>query len=195
MEKQVRKPDEMNSLEYLAEHLWEWGKRGGFRDEFETLKTVSPRLKRFKTLGELLHKIENGAIRVRDKVGTELCRLYSSAVRAKRVTADYSWQYPAKAGLPDYQNRADLRPETITVLLLILWLDLTKLYEELPKTSDDGELFAEIYGAVLERLDAADAPQTLSTLVKQLRDEFTGEDTEEDEITTADLTDTIAVVK
>jgi hypothetical protein len=146
MEKQERKPDELDSLEYLAEHLWEWGKRGGFRDEFATLQEVSRRLKRFKTLGELLHKIENGAIRVRDKVGTELCRLY--------------------------QNRADLRPETTTVLLLILWLDLTKLYEELSDTTEDGELFAEIYGAVLERLDAADAPQTLSTLVKQLRDEF-----------------------
>ena len=169
MEKQVRKPDEMDSLEYLAEHLWEWGKRGGFRDEFETLQKVSRRLKRFKTLSELLQAIENGNLKVRDKVGTELCILY--------------------------QKRADLRPETTTVLLLILWLDLTKLYEELPNTSYDGELFAEIYGAVLKRLDEPNAPKTLSTLVKELRDEFIGEDTEEDEITTADLKDTIAVVK
>ncbi len=28
----------------------------------------------------------------------------SSAVRAKRVTADYSWQYSAKAELPDYKE-------------------------------------------------------------------------------------------
>ena len=98
---------------------------------------------------------------------------YSSAVRAKRVTADYSWQYSAKAELPYYEPDPDTGPSTMELLLLVLWPDLTELYETLSKSAFDGEPFAEIYWELFEILGdekTKSAIRTLEDLINELKE-------------------------
>jgi len=54
------------------------------------------------------------------------------------------------------------------LLLLVLWPDLTELYETLPKSAFDDEPFAEIYWKLFVLLDE-DSVKTPADLIAQLK--------------------------
>jgi hypothetical protein len=111
---QVKRPDEVDSFEYLAEHLWEQAclvgrqaHNGGLNDDFEGLKVILPYLERYANLSEVLNRIAKRNQRLRNRLGKDLISLYS----------------------PD----PDVGPTTMELLLLVLWPDLTALYKTLPE--------------------------------------------------------------
>jgi len=148
MENQARKPDEVDSFEYLAEHLYEWAhKNPELADAFEGLKVILPYLKRYANLSKVLDRIAKGNQRLRNRLGKDLIRLY----------------------MPE----PGLGQTTMELLLLVLWPDLIALYETLPESAFDGEPFAEIYWRVFEILNdepTKGAIATLDDLINELKE-------------------------
>lgn len=146
--KEIRKkPDEVNSYEYLSEHLWQWAHKGGFAEGFEAVKVVLPYLKRFTKLSDLLNQIENGNQRLRNRLGKDLVRLYQS------------------------RHEMSGCQTTMELLLLILWPDLTALYEQLPKEGSYRKSFASIYWELLKIIDECKKSKrhSVTDLMNQLR--------------------------
>jgi hypothetical protein len=111
--------DEINSFEFLSEHLYEQAKRGGYNKEFNELKTILPYLNRFADLKEMISLVESGDNKFRNHLMKNLIRLY--------------------------QTRADLHPATIAISLIVLWIDLSNIYEALPEKQGYDERFANVY--------------------------------------------------
>jgi len=111
--------DEINSFEFLSEHLYEQAKRGGYNKEFNELKAPLPYLNCFADLKEMLSLVESGDNKFRNKLMSDMIMLY--------------------------QTRNDLHPATIAISLIVLWIDLSNIYEELPEKQGYDERFANIY--------------------------------------------------
>ncbi len=153
-----RKPDEVDSFEYLSEHLYQRAKKGGFETEFTTLKTVLPYLNQFERLANLIGLIEQGDKRLCNYLLNDLIRLYRS--------------------------RKDLRPAVVIIIIVILWSDLTEIYEALSERARYEERFADIYWYLLERLKRfvpGNRQDTRFRLVISLRYKFVLHTREEEE--------------
>ncbi|MDI6733385.1 MAG: hypothetical protein QME51_04590 [Planctomycetota bacterium] len=123
MEKVKKSPDEVNSFEFLSEHLYQQAKQGGFEAEFTQLKELLPYLNQFERLTDLLKLVEGKDEELVNYLLADLIRLY--------------------------RIRKDLRPAIVIIIIHILWTDLTKLYEELPPRKCYDERFADIYWHLL----------------------------------------------
>lgn len=149
MERERKAPDEVNSFEYLSEHLWQRAKDGGFEAEFGQLKVVLPYLNQFERLTDLIRLIKQGDEKLVNYLLTDLIRLY--------------------------RTRQDLRPAIVIIIILILWSDLAAIYEELPPIKGLDERFADIYWDLFHRLQGLklnEADKTRSEIVIQLRSKF-----------------------
>lgn len=88
----MKRPDEINSWDFIKEHLYERARKGGFGAEFNMLKARMPNLKRFNLPVDLLrsghHRTDTGLVLEMVKV---------------------------------YRKEPALRPAGGTILLLIFW--------------------------------------------------------------------------
>lgn len=127
MTERIKKgPSEVNSFEFLSEHLYQRAEQGGSEEEFNRLKTVLPYLNQFERLTDLMDLMEQGDENFANYLLVDLIKLY----RANR----------------------ELRPAVVIIIILILWKDLTEIYEDLPEWQGYDERFAEIYWDILNRL-------------------------------------------
>lgn len=126
MKKVVKMADEVNSFEYLSEHLYQRALKGGFEAEFNQLKSLLPYLNQFERLIDLIELVQTGDEKLVNYLLTDLVRLY--------------------------RTRKDLRPAIVVIVIIILWPDLTNIYEELPERPGYDERFADIYWHLFQRM-------------------------------------------
>ncbi|MBI5780034.1 MAG: hypothetical protein HZA49_11360 [Planctomycetes bacterium] len=145
-----KKPDEVNSYEFLYKHLYEMTKKGGFEAEFTQFKATLPYLKRFERLIDLMILIEKDRASIPDSLLDDLVKLY--------------------------QSRRDPRPTVIILVMLMLWKDLEGIYGRLPEKKYGGldERFSDVYWHLLSimkdrRLEHNTRPEIISRLAGKFK--------------------------
>ena len=149
MRKDKKKPDEVNSYEFLLEHLYETTKERGFEAEFKQIKEVLPYLERFERLVDFMVVIEKEPAKIPDNLLDDLVNLY--------------------------QSRRDIRPATIIIIMLILWNELESICGRLPEKKYGGldERFADIYWHLLSIMkDPQIRVNAKAIVISRLRSKF-----------------------
>ncbi|MEW6027570.1 MAG: hypothetical protein AB1599_09795 [Planctomycetota bacterium] len=144
-----KKPDEVNSYEFLYKHLYERTKESGFEAEFTQFKPVLPYLQRFERLIDLMILIERDPASIPNTLLDDLVKLYQSG----RAT----------------------RPTVILLIMLILWKDMEEIYGRLPEKKYGGldERFADIYWHLLSIMkDRRLAHNTKQEIISRLAKKF-----------------------
>ncbi|MFH1227147.1 MAG: hypothetical protein V1701_04485 [Planctomycetota bacterium] len=135
-----RKPDEVTSYEFLAEHLYDFANKGGYEKVFNLLRGFRI-FRPFHSLRHLIVFVQTDGKRIKGDLCFGLVAL---------------WQR---------YSDAELRPALVTTLLVVLWQNLSDAYERYAELTGqifagndrlNPEIFGEIYWAVFEFLQSAD---------------------------------------
>jgi hypothetical protein len=101
-DKEVRRPDELNSFEYLKTHLYDGAINGKYEREFREVRKFVFEMKRFSSFVKFLKETgKRKNIKTKEEVVTSLIRIY--------------------------QCRKELRPSIGVVMVMVLWRRLVRL--------------------------------------------------------------------
>lgn len=179
MKQERKQANEVNSYEYLSIHLYERATKGGFEAEFKQLKEVLPYLNPVRKPDD---KSNNRVISSNE----EVIKLSNGVNQFERLTdllklVEQGDQKLVNYLLTDlirlYRTREELRPSVVVITILILWLDLSQIYDELPPKQGYDERFADIYWYLLKRVNQTNLEETVdikSELIIQIRNRFVG---------------------